>query len=169
MSKFVITGAALILMGASLFVYLYKEHPVVLKVAGGSARVLSPPLNAIIKVDGQEQPQAKCFRMNSYFNGKPADSLVLWVPEPSSYYGREILIVDLSNHIVGEPNSSKFDYHLFWNRFLFQSESGSLMVPLMSAKSYSQDPELMITNHLVSFRMPDEADHFGGKRIQIAF
>jgi hypothetical protein len=169
MSKLVLAGVALILTGASLFAYLYKEHPVVLKVAAGNARVLSPPMKADISVDGQEQSQARCFRMNSYFNGAPSDSLVLWLPESSSPYGREVLIVDSAHHTVGTPNYGKQDYHLLWDRFLFQSESGSLMVSFTDPKSYAKDPELAITEHEISFRVPTESEHLGGKRIQLAF
>jgi len=65
------------------------------------------------------------------------------------------------------PNSSSLDYSLFLNRFLFQSESGSLTVPLDSAKSSEQDPQLVIGDHLVSFRKPDDVHSFPGKRIAI--
>jgi hypothetical protein len=41
MNKLVLAGGALILTGASLFAYLYKEHPVVLKVGAGSAVALN--------------------------------------------------------------------------------------------------------------------------------
>jgi hypothetical protein len=126
-------------------------------------------MKADITVDGQELSQARCFRMDSYFNGQPSDSLVLWLPESSSPYGREVLIVDRSHHSVGHPNYGKDDYYLLWGRFLFQSESGSLMVSFTDPKSYAKDPELMITEHVISFRVPTESDHFGGKRIQLAF
>src|SRR5258705_13360912 len=114
MAKVLITAAAVILIGGSVVAYLYKEHPVMLKVAAGSARVLSAPMNASIQIDGQVDPHARCFHMSSYFNGKPADSLVLWLPNSSSSDGREILIVDRANHSVGNPNSSNLNYHLLW-------------------------------------------------------
>jgi hypothetical protein len=169
MAKLLIPTAAFVLIGASVFAYLYREHPVMLKVVAGSARVLSPPMNASIQIDGQVEPAARCFLMSSYFKGKPADSLVFWLPSSSSVDGREILIVDRANHNVGYPNSSNLNYHLLWNRFLFQSESGNLMVPFRSAKSFGRDPELVVNDHAVSFRMPDDANYFPGKRVEIVY
>ena len=169
MTKILISAVALVLIGASVVAYFYKEHPVVLKVVDGSARVMSPPMNAIVQIEGQVEPRARCFKMSSHFNGQPTDSLVLWLPDSSSVYGRDILIVDRANHIVGYPNSSNLHYHLLWNRLLFQSESGGLGVPLRSAKSSSQDPGLVVSDQGVSFRMPDDANFFPGKRVEIVF
>jgi hypothetical protein len=169
MSKLFVTSTLAILAGSLLFAYLYNEHPVVLKVVSGSARVLSPPLTAMVKIDGRQQAEARCFLADKTFDGEAADSLILWIPEPTSYDDREIFIVDRLNHLVGQPSVGPSDYHLMWDEFLFQSETGSLMIPLKSAKSYSEDPELMITGHRVSFRMPSEADHFPGSRIEVSF
>jgi len=169
MNKFLIIVVALVLMGSPTFIYLYKEHPVMLKVVAGSARVLTSRVEADIRMDNLKQSGAHCLQMSSSFDGRQVDWLVLWIPDASSPYGREILIVDRANRNVGIPNSSNLQYHLLWNRFLFQSESGSFYVPLYSAKSYAQDPELVLNDHSISFRMPDQAVFFAGKRIEIIF
>ena len=52
-----------ILVAAAVVVCLNKQHPIILKVATGSARILSSPMTATIKVNGQIQPHARCFLM----------------------------------------------------------------------------------------------------------
>ena len=168
MKKLIVACVVLLLVGVSLFVYLYKGHPVVLKVAAGSARVLSPPLNTTIKVDGRELPAAKCFAMRTLFDGSPADSLVLWLPDSSTTYGRHVLIVSRMHRDVGLPNSSNLDYYLLWDKFLFQSESGSLYASFSGPKFDGQDPQLEIGGTYIKFVVPD-SPVLAGKKIEVIF
>jgi hypothetical protein len=149
-------------------VYLFYHQPIILKAATGSARVLSTPVEAIIKIDGQVQPTARCFVVKSRFDGSPADSLVLWLPDAGAIYGRDVLIVDRSHQDVGRPNASNLDYYLLWDRFLFQSESGARYVSFKSPKTDSQDPQLEFKDKHIKFVVA-RSPVLEGKRIEIVF
>ena len=114
--KGIIIGMGILLIGSAFFIYLY-EHPLALKLLNGSARVLSPPMKITIKVGGPIQIIAKCFTMKTLFDDQPVDNLVLWLPNASAYYKREILIINRSEKLVGMPNASNLEYDLLVNRY----------------------------------------------------
>jgi hypothetical protein len=87
----IIIAASVPLVAFAVCAYLYNEHPLTLKLLNGSSRVLSP-VQTTIKMDGQVQTTAKCFAMKTLFDGEATDSLVIWLPNASSHYGREILM-----------------------------------------------------------------------------
>jgi hypothetical protein len=150
--------------GAAVFVYL---HPVILKVPAGSARVLSPPLDSAVKVDGEERPAARVFAMKTSFHGQPIDSLVLWIPEQSAISGRAIIIIDRMNRDVGTPpNFSDMDYCLLWGRYLFQSEGGSRNSLFAKGERY-EDPELVFENGTIKFKVHTMSPYLAGRRIEV--
>ena len=163
--KLVIVAGLICCLGAAYFVY---RHPIILKVATGTARVLSSPANVTVKIDGQILPTAKCFLSRSFFNGASADDLVLWLPDDAAYYGRNVLIVDRLNGNVGLPNSGDLDYYLLWNKFLFQSETGSMWVGFKDAKLDNQDPHLEISDKYIVFVVP-QSPVLPGRKIEIVF
>ena len=165
--RIIIAGLTVLILGSVLLVYLFESHPIVLKSITGSARILPSALNASIKIDGVTQSAARCFQIKSHFNGEPADEFVLWLPASSDVYGRDILLIDRANNQVGRPNTTNEDYDLLWNRFLFQSESGSRYVSFTSAKSYAQDPELEFTDKSLRFSVPDVSSELQGQRFEI--
>lgn len=167
MNKLLIAVLALILIAVPLFVFLFINYPIVLKVPAGTARVLTSKVKASVKVDGIEHSDARCFQMKSYFNGIPTDRIVLWLPVKSIYTNRAIFIIDRMRHEVGSTNTSEEAYYLLLDTFLFQSEGGSGLIPFDSAKSYEVDPKLLITENSISFILPEEYSYYGGKRIEI--
>ena len=167
--KQIILAASVLLVAFAACVYLYNEHPLTLKLLNGSSRVLSPPMRTTIKMDGQIQTAAKCFAMKTLFDGEPTDSLVIWLPNASSFYGREILIINRNEKLVGMPNSSNIQYELLLNRYLLQAESGSLNAPFTSAKWDKQDPQLEIAENKIEFILPelDARADVSSKRIEV--
>jgi len=152
--------------GILLFAFVSHSYPIILKVVTGSARILSSPIDATIKIDGENEPSARCFAVKSSFNGNPADYLVLWVGNPSAIYGREILIVDRLHDDLGLPNAGDLDYELLGGRLLFQSESGSMYVPFKSTKFDSQDPQIQFSEKYIRFVVP-HSPILEGKNIEI--
>ena len=165
--KRLITFTSLLLIVVAILTYLYNEHPLTLKLLNGTARILSPPMKTTISVDGQVQPTAKCFAMKTRFDGQPTDSLVLWLPSPSSTEGCEILMINRDEKLVGKPNSSHIQYDLLLNRYLFQAESGSFNVPFGSVKWDNHDPKLEITENTIQFILPELASDLSGKRVEV--
>jgi hypothetical protein len=164
--KGIIIGIGMLLIGSAFFIYLY-HHPLALKLLNGSARVLSPPLKTTIKVCGQIHTTAKCFTMKTLFDDQPVDNLVLWLPNASAYYKREILMINRREKLVGMPNASNLEYDLLLNIYLFQAESGSLFTPFSSVKWDNQDPMLEITDKTIQFTMPEGVGDFSSQRIEV--
>lgn len=162
----IIISASVPLVAFAVCAYLYNEHPLTLKLLNGSSRVLSP-VRTTIKMDGQIQTTAKCFAMTTLFDGEPTDSLVIWLPNASSHYGREILMINRNEKLVGMPNSSNIQYELLLNRYLLQAESGSLNVPFTSAKWDNQDPKLEIAENNIKFTLPELDTALSSKRIEV--
>jgi len=121
-----------------------------------------------IKIDGQIHPSAKCFFSKSRFDGTLADDLVLWLPDAAAYDGRNVLIVDRLHGNVGLPNSGDLDYYLLWNKFLFQSETGSMWVGFKDAKLDKQDPHLELSDRYIVFVVP-QSPVLSGRKIEIVF
>src|SRR4028119_842455 len=151
MKRLIIVTAVICVVAS---VYLFYHQPIILKAATGSARILSSPVEATIKIDGEVQPAAKCFAVKSRFDGSAADNFVLWLPDASAIYGRDVFIVDRLHHDVGLPNAGNSDYYLLWDRFLFQSESGSMYVAFKSPKFAKQDPQLELGDKYIKFIVP---------------
>jgi len=166
--KLIILGCLGCALGGTYFLYL---HPIILKAATGTARVLSSTANVTIKIDGQIDRSARCFFSKSRFDGKPADELVLWLPNRDADYGRNVLIVDRLNGNVALPNTGELDYYLLWNRFLFQSETGSGWVSFKDAKLDKQDPHLELSDKYITFVVPPDApvSVISGHKIEIVF
>jgi hypothetical protein len=119
----------------------------------GEARVLKEA-PAVVKVDGGEMENARCFLQETYSDGRQTDVLVLWLPDESEHYEREIIMIDRENTDVGQPNSSNRDYGLLLGRFLLQSESAQGYVSFRSMKWGNKDPKLEIKNDLITFVYP---------------
>ena len=149
-------------------VYLVYQHPLIVKTVSGSARLLSPPVEATIRIDGEVQPSARCFAVRSRFDGSPADSLVLWLSDPSAVYGRTVVVVDRLHHDVGLPNAGEGDYELLWGRYLLQSESGSMYASFRGAKFDGQDPKLVISDEHITFIIP-QSPVLAGKKVEVVF
>lgn len=158
MKKVLIATAVILISVVAIFIYF---HPLIL-----SGRVLSPPLNASIKVDGEERQTARVFAMTTSFNGKPIDSLVLWIPDSSAVFGRAIIIIDRANHEVGRPNSSDMDYDLLWDRYLFQSEDGSRNAPFAKGER-GEDLQLVLENSSIKFTIHTMSPYLAGKKIEV--
>lgn len=149
----------------SLGYYAYR-HPIILKAAAEGARVLSPPLDATVKINGEARPTAKCFEMKSLFDGRPADSLILWLDDSAAY--NDVLVVDKQYRDVGSPNASEKHYDLLLGRYLFQADNAVAYVSFNSAKSYGIDPKLEIADTHIKFVVP-KSDSHDAKVIEIDF
>ena len=140
---------------ASIFMFVYLKHPILLKLVYGTGRIIYPPLQRSIYIDGQLSESAKCFKMDKMFNGNPTDNLILWIPDKTNYLERRIIMVDRQNHTVGIPNYSNGSYQLIANKFLVQAESADWFIAFSNGvKGWSFDPRLVIENDTIVFNLP---------------
>lgn len=137
-------------IGAAFGVWLFRSHPILLKTATGTARILPAAMPATISINGQVQPNALCVPINVGFDGKERDSLILWIPKEGAIFGRDVWIVDKRNSVIGLPNSSNEDYAIYFGR-LFQSESGERYKPLDFTSPQPTDTQLKIEGNHIRF------------------
>lgn len=77
MKKIIISILIILSILLAIFASFCWSNPVVIKYFLGRARVLRK-VPAIVKENGKEIKNAYCFLQETYFDGKPADILVLW-------------------------------------------------------------------------------------------
>jgi hypothetical protein len=132
--------------------YDYLGGPAEMKLPVGTARILSPPMDVTVMVDGVEVPDARVFEMDESFNGKPQDSLVLWLPDLTAPHGREVIMVSRDRRKAGQGNESRSDYALWFGHFLVQADSGAWFIPFDdNIKGPGIDPRLEMDGDNISF------------------
>jgi hypothetical protein len=165
MKKIIISVLTLLSILLAISASFCWSNPVVIKYFLGRARVLKK-VPAIVKENGREIKNAYCFLQETSFDGKLADILVLWLPNKSSYFGRDIIMIDRKNVHAGIPNASNRGYGLLGD-FLLQSENAQWYVSFSSLKAGNQDPKLEIKKDLISFVYSDYTSK-KKKKIEIA-
>jgi hypothetical protein len=157
----------LLIIGTASFGFFLYCHPIILKAATGSTKVLSPPLNTTVRVNGVIQPSSLCFEMKSLYDGSPADRLVLWQKDTSNSY--DLVIIDKLQGDVGFPVSvgDMFSDSLL-NRYLFLTEEATRTVSITSEKGFAQDPKLEVSEKYIRFRIP-KSPRFEEQIIEIIF
>jgi hypothetical protein len=145
------------------FVYLWKNHPILLGFALGKARVISTRVEATVKIDGVEQPESRVFSLDG------GEKLLVYSPRVKGTY--PVIIVDKPANDIGETNAGgKEDYELFFDRFLFQSESAYGVVYASSAK-WGHKPKLEIADERISYVIPkkNENGNYINVNVEIIF
>jgi len=145
MKKFLKFYLPIFIIIQSLFVwlpfYLIKNHSVLLKYSLGMARLHSETVNSIVKVDGNEQPEIKIFKL---------DNERWLVYSPNFENGERVIIVDKARNDIASTNSSEDDYELVFNNYLFQSDSAYGLVYASSPK-WDLKPNLEIMDSRISY------------------
>jgi len=155
MKRLLLAATILVLLSVLPFVI----YPILLKIPAGTARILGSRIQVSVRVDGTLQPRARCFYVNHDFRGNSTDYIVLWLPDESGVFGREIVIIQLWPNDVGIPNSSDSDYQLIFDRFLIQSEGGEGYKSIAGPVFDRNNPQIVIAENQYSFVMPG----FSGK------
>lgn len=150
MKRIIISTVLLLSILLVILAFFCWRNPAVVKYCIGEGRILRK-VPSVVKVDGKKIRNAYCFLQETYFDGKPADILVLWLPDKSAYYGRDVIMIDRKNLDVGTPSSSNIGYGLLLGRFLLQSQSRDRYVSFKSLKWGKKDPKLEIKNDLITF------------------
>lgn len=163
-------GFLIIIIASFIIVSLIFNIPIY-KVFG--FRILAPPLNTIVFVDGEPNPGAKVFNMKTtYDDQKPIDCLILYIPNEANPLGRDIIIIDRNNRKIGLPNASKRNYSLLFNYFLMQGGGSDWFVPFDlndgGVKGWNFDPDLKINENRIYFKVPPELIDIG-KEVLIDF
>lgn len=127
-----------------LFGYLLKNHPLLLKFPFGYARIISSPVEAVVKINGVEQPESRVFS----FADDGGEKLLVYSPDSKETY--PAVIVDKLKNDIGITNAGVENYELFFDSLLFKSESAEGIVYASDAK-WGHNPKLQITGERISY------------------
>ncbi|HEX8248566.1 MAG TPA: hypothetical protein VF599_10365 [Pyrinomonadaceae bacterium] len=147
-----------------LFGYLFVNHPLLLRFSVGKSRVISPRVEAVVKVNGVEQPESGVFSMDG------GDKLLVYAPNSKETY--PVIIVDKLKNDIGSTNAvEKEDYELFFDRFLFQSENAYGLVYASDTVKWGYNPKLQITGERISYVTPNYKNekHLQETSVEIIF
>lgn len=144
------------------FVYLFKNHPILLRIPFGKARVISTRVDAVVRVNGVEQPESRVFSMDG------GEKLLVYSPNPKEAYS--VIIVDKLKNNIGSTNTGEENYELLFDRFLFQSENAYGIVYASSVK-WEHNPKLQITDERISYVIPNfnAAENLSDVNVEIIF
>jgi hypothetical protein len=123
------------------FIYMIKNHSVLIKYVFGMARLHSETVNSIVKIDGKEQTDVKVFKL---------DNEKWLVYSPTFKNGTRVIIVDKSSYDIASTNASEKDYELIFDNYLFQADSAYGLIYASSAK-WELKPNLEITDSRISY------------------
>ena len=147
-----------VLISFALLIYMY-QHPILLKLFGGTARFVGKKEKAVIYIDGKVDTNSKLF----YTQNDKVKGIILLFEKNKR---REIIYVNLDRKNVGLPvGGSKKDFDVTFG-VLIQSEVGRRYVPFDdSMKGYNFNSNLSLSKNKISFNLPSELQNRmkGGK------
>jgi hypothetical protein len=125
-----------------VFGYLLANHSVLLRYPLGKAIAISTPVDAVVKINGVEQPESTVFSMNE------GEKLLVYSPNTKETY--PVIIVDKLKNNIGYTNSGEENYELLFDRFLFQSENAYDIIYASSMK-WEHNPKLQISDQRIFY------------------
>lgn len=147
--------AILISISISIIILIYFQTPIIGKYIFGTARIIDTQVHYKVLVNNRNYDKCKIFEIKKSFDGKRnCNLLVLYFENYANPETRNVILLDLSDKKVGQPNSNKKDYDLIFGN-LFQSESGSFYVAFDDVvKGYAFNTDLIINNNNIKFKLP---------------
>lgn len=140
----------IISIGVLFLGYMLKYQPILLQYTLGLARLHTPPMNTVVKIDGVENKSSKVFKLNEGINTKNSDKLIIYTPNQTDTY--EVIIVDKFNNDIGQTNSGIKHYKLFFEYFLVQTDSAYGIIYASNKAKWGYDPNLKITESKISYK-----------------
>lgn len=151
MNKKIVIISTSVIIAILLFFGFKNNNGLTLKVLVNSAQILTPT-KAIVLKNNQTISDARVFKMDETVKGAKVDAYVLWLPTNTEPYYRDIIMISKDSNNVGQPNSSKIHYQLYYSYFLFQLDGADWFIPFSdSIKGPGYDPKLNITEKEISF------------------
>ncbi|MBA4318795.1 MAG: hypothetical protein C0412_10380 [Flavobacterium sp.] len=139
-----------------IILFIFFRTPIIGKYIFGTARIIDTRVHYKVLVNNRNYDKCKIFEIKESYDGKHnCNLLVLYFENNSNPETRNVILIDLSDKKVGQPNSNKKDYDVIFGN-LFQSESGSFYVPFDDiAKGYGFNTDLIIINKKIKFKLPN--------------
>src|ERR1051326_6671617 len=154
--KFLKVIVTLLLIVAVAIALTSINHPIILKLLTGTARVIGRPVNATIYTNGQVNHGIKVFHTDKYWGiDKKANNYILSLTEYDSFGMLKFFNINLDEKWIGRPvSTAKPDYDFIMGRLL-QSETGGHFAPFEhQEKGFDFDPQLLFTDKQIKFNVP---------------
>jgi hypothetical protein len=123
--------------------YLLNNHPIFVQYMFGDARLYCQIVDAVVKINGQESPEVKVYKVEN-------ENLLVYTPFGLLY--KPVVIVDKAKNDIGGANAGYENYELLFNRYLLQSEN-SHGITYASETKTRYDVNLEITESKVSYNV----------------
>ena len=132
------------------------NHPIILKWASGSARIIGKPITAKVYTNDQINLDIKVFRVIKYWNNEKANYYILYIPNANKSK-LKIICLNPADNYAGIPVSTSIrNYDVLYDR-LFQSEVGAKFIPFIEGiKGYDLNPTF--TPHEIKITIPASAN-----------
>lgn len=151
MNKYLVTAVVISsFVGICLIAY---SKPILIRPLVGAGRVLFPPIDCEVRVDGNPRPDHICFRTTA-FSDRSAETIVVYSSVKNEFEFNDVIVIDVFGREAGLPNASEDDYYLVWNYFLFQSESGAAWAPFSGPKFDPHHPDYVFEPNYIKFNFP---------------
>ena len=130
-------GAGKLFIAISLIVLLTNPRIFSLLTARG---YILPRVNGYeVFINDTPEPDALCFYHSFMLAGRIEKQLILWLPSQQAPNGRDILIIDLIKHTVGQSNDTSNDYELYIKKYLYRSANALGIIYFSNgAKSFGE-------------------------------
>jgi len=160
--RLTIAAALVCTLAASFFIW-NRSGSIYPKLPFGWARVLTERIPIAVEVDGRRLETVYSFAEPGRFHGPSSDRLALWLKDPNSVLGYDVLIIDRDREEVLVPCSGVRNYRLLRNRWLVQSDSGAEGVAFGNPKLDGRDPDFQQSEDTISFTIPPVLDLPSGR------
>ncbi|PKW20217.1 hypothetical protein [Flavobacterium lindanitolerans] len=133
-------------------VYIFS-HPIIAKLATGTARIIGSQTKADIYINGKKDAKAKLFVSASNFEeNQKHDFLILYLRDTDKFSDFPVVVIDKEKASVNRPNASKKDYDIVLGQ-LIQSESGAHTIFSIQEKikGSEQNPDIVMTRKQIKF------------------
>jgi len=144
------------------------NHPIILKWATGSARIIGKPITVAIYTNGQITNDVKAYKVRTYWGGKKANYYLLHFLYADTKKTKEIISINLQDNYIGRPTgANKEDYDIVFGQ-MFQSEVGAHFSTFQNdMKGYNFDPKLSSITSQIKFNIPPTAGQFKCDSIRV--
>jgi hypothetical protein len=137
---------------ATILIY---RNPILGKCLVGSARFIGKEIRSEVKINDKVEGKAKLYYAKSGFHNQKNNYYILYLQDIKEVTGESVIIINKITKKVYYPNAGINNYNTLIG-FLFQSESGNIMVSLDDcAKGPCYQPNLKIGNKSFEFEIPN--------------
>jgi hypothetical protein len=171
--KFIKITVGLLLVFAVIVGLTSINHPIVLKLMTGSARIIGKPVNATVFTNGQVNDGIKVYKVDKYWDDgattpSKANTYLLSLKEFDDEGKLQFININLDQIWIGRPIGTGKDDYDYILGYLFQSDVGGHFANFTDdMKGYDFDPKLSFDKKKIKFKVPPNKLKFDSITIKL--